>query len=168
MSKLDLFSFYIHKNEKQRVSGNVYRFSFRSYADLTQMLAFFLDLFVYLFRCSMISLYWDVSCVWAQYIYLEYGKSTMPIEPCHAFARWGVTIISCGYLPIKPKTAPFPPGKAFSLCNSFTGHCSYIHCFVGAFEKPVKWGLSGINSFLKWTNLRKIAFGGLIKIFWLY
>ena len=168
MSKLDLFSFYTHKNEKQRVSGNVYRFSFRSYADLTQMLAFFLDLFVYLFRCSMISLYWDVSCVWAQYIYLEYGKSTMPIEPCHAFARWGVTIISCGYLPIKPKTAPFPPGKAFSLCNSFTGHCSYIHCFVGAFEKPVKWGLSGINSFLKWTNLRKIAFGGLIKIFWLY
>ena len=109
MSKLDLFSFYIHKNEKQRVSGNVYRFSFRSYADLTQMLAFFLDLFVYLFRCSMISLYWDVSCVWAQYIYLESGKSTMPIEPCHVFARWGVTLISCGYLPVKPKTAPSPP-----------------------------------------------------------
>ena len=182
MSKLDLFSFYTHKNGKQRVSVNVYRFSFRSYADLTQMLAFFLDLFVYLFRCSMISLYWDVSCVWAQYIYLEYGKSTMPIEPCHAFARWGVTLISCGYLPIKPKTAPFPPRggrgqggekdfiilSAFSLCNSFTGHCSYIHCFVGEFEKPVKWGLSGMNSFLKWTNLRKIAFGGLIKIFWLY
>ena len=57
--------------------------------------------------------------------------------------------------------------SAFSLCNAFTGHCSYIHCFVGAFEKPVKWGLSGMNSFLKWTNLRKIAFGGLIKIFWL-
>ena len=109
MSKLDLFSFYIHKNEKQRVSGNVYRFSFRSYADLTQMLAFFLDLFVYLFRCSMILLFWDVSCVWAQYIYLESGKSTMPIEPCHVFARWGVTLISCGYLPVKPKTAPSPP-----------------------------------------------------------
>ena len=58
--------------------------------------------------------------------------------------------------------------SGFSLCNSFTCHCSYIHCFVGAFEKPVKWGLSGMNSFLKWTNLRKIAFGGLIKIFWLY
>ena len=28
--------------------------------------------------------------------------------------------------------------SAFSLCNAFTGHCSYIHCFVGAFEKPVK------------------------------
>ena len=109
MSKLDLFSFYIHKNEKQRVSGNVYRFSFRSYVDLTQLLAFFLDLFVYLLRCLMISLYWDVSCVWAQYIYLESGKSTMPIEPCHVFARWGVTLISCSYLPVKPKTALFPP-----------------------------------------------------------
>ena len=58
--------------------------------------------------------------------------------------------------------------SAFSLCNEFTGHCSCIHSFVGAFEKPVKWGLSGMNSFLKWTNLRKIAFGGLIKIFWLW
>ena len=34
-------------------------------------------------------------------------------------------------------------------------------------KKPVKWGLSGMNSFLKWTNLREIAFGDLIKIFWL-
>ena len=96
--------------------------------------------------------------------------------------RSNVNLISCGYLPVKPKTAPLPPPppgvggqggekdfiilSAFSLCNAFTGHCSYIHCFVGAFEKPVKWGL-GMNSFLKWTNLRKIAFGGLIKIFWL-
>ena len=109
--------------------------SFRSYVDLTQLLAFFLDLFVYLLRCLMISLYWDVSCVWAQYIYLESGKSTMPIEPCHVFARWGVTLISCGYLPVKPQTAPFPPGgeggekdfiilSAFSMCNAFTDHCS--------------------------------------------
>ena len=132
MSKLDLFSFYIHKNEKQRVSGNVYRFSFRSYVDLTQLLAFFLDLFVYLLRCLMISLYWDVSCVWAQYIYLESGKSTMPIEPCHVFARWGVTLISCGYLPVKPEK-DFIILSAFSMCNAFTSHCSYIHCFVGVF-----------------------------------
>ena len=160
MSKLDLFSFYIHKNEKQRVSGNVYRFSFRSYVDLTQLLAFFLDLFVYLLRCLMISLYWDVSCVWAQYIYLESGKSTMPIEPCHVFARWGVTLISCGYLPVKPQTAPFPPGgeggekdfiilSAFSMCNAFTDHCSYIHCFVGVFESFWKSRLN--EGFLEWT-----------------
>ena len=146
MSKLDPFSFYTHKNENHRVSGNFYLFSFRSYADLTQMLAYFLDLFVYLLRCLMISLYWDASCVWAQYIYLECGKSTMPIEPCHVFARWGVILISCGYLPVKPKTALSPPREgergekdfiilsACSMCNAFTCHCSYIHCFVGAFE----------------------------------
>ena len=40
---------------------------------------------------------------------------------------------------------PPPPGEekdekdfiilsACSMCNAFTGHCSYIHCFVGAFE----------------------------------
>ena len=125
-------SFYTHKSENHRVSGNVYRFSFHSYADLTQMLAYFLDLFVYLLRCLMISLYWDVSCVWAQYIYLESGKSTMPIEPCHVFARWGVTLISCGYLPVKPKTAlSAPPGggkgrKGFH--NSFRmQHVQRVH-----------------------------------------
>ena len=178
MSKLDLFSFYIHQNEKQRVSGNVYRFSFRSYADLTQMLAFFLDLSVYLLQCLMISLYWDVSCVWAQYIYLESGKSTMPIEPCHVFARWGETLISCGYLPVKPKTAPGGRGRK-GFHNSFLiQHAQRVHgsLFIyslfcwGIWEllkKPVKWGLSGMNSFLKWTNLRKIAFGDLIKILWL-
>ena len=43
---------------------------------------------------------------------------------------------------------PLPPGggggergekdfiilSACSMCNAFTGHCSYIHCFVGALE----------------------------------
>ena len=33
--------FIFTKMRKQRVSGNVYRFPFRSYADLTQLLAFF-------------------------------------------------------------------------------------------------------------------------------
>ena len=166
MSKLDLFSFYTHKNGKQRVSVNVYRFSFRSYADLTQMLAFFLDLFVYLFRCSMISLYWDVSCVWAQYIYLESGKSTMPIEPCHVFARWGVTLISCGYLPVKPHNS-FCIQHVPRVHGSLFINSLFCWSIWELLKKPVKWGLSGMNSFLKWTNLRKLAFGDLIKIFWL-
>ena len=63
---------------------------------------------------------------------------------------------------------PLPPRESVQPVQLVYGSLFYIHCFVGAFEKPVKWGLSGINSFLKWTNLRKIAFGGLIKIFWLY
>jgi len=95
------------------------------------IVGFFLDLFVYLLRCLMISLYWDVSCVWAQYIYLESGKSTMAIEPCHVFARWGVTLSSLIYLPVKPKTAPSPPGggkgrKGFH--NSFRiQHVQRVH-----------------------------------------
>ena len=165
----------------------------RSYADLTQMWAFFLDLFVYLLRCLIISLYWDVSCVWAQYIYLESEESTMPIEPCHVFARWGVTLVSCGYLPVNPNPTPRPAYhghltrgllrsvgiltqrrharsgiwrscqnacqrrkqkdfvilSAFSMCNAFTGHCTYIHCFVGAFERFWKSPLN--EGFLEWT-----------------
>ena len=149
MSKLDLFSFYIHKNEKATSIRKCLPVSFSQLCWPNAIVGFFLDLFVYLLRCLMISLYWDVSCVWAQYIYLESGKSTMPIEPCHVFARWGVTLISCSYLPVKPKTALSPPSpppgeekdekdfiilSACSMCNAFTGHCSYIHCFVGAFE----------------------------------
>ena len=32
-------------------------------------------------------------------------------------------------------------------------------------KKPVKWGLSGMNSFLKWTNLRKIGYSHLNERF---
>ena len=148
MSKLDLFSFYIHKNEKATSIRKCLPVSFSQLCWPNAIVGFFLDLFVYLLRCLMISLYWDVSCVWAQYIYLESGKSTMPIEPCHVFARWGVTLISCGYLPVKPEK-DFIILSAFSMCNAFTSHCSYIHCFVGVFGSFWKSRLN--EGFLEWT-----------------
>ena len=39
--------------------------------------------------------------------------------------------------------------SAFSMCNAFTGHCTYIHCFVGAFERFWKSPLN--EGFLEWT-----------------
>ena len=149
MSKIDLFSFYIHKNEKTTSIRKCLPVSFSQLCWPNAIVVFFfLDLFVYLLRCLMILLYWDVSCVWAQYIYLESGKSTMAIEPCHVFARWGVTLISCGYLPVKPEK-DFIILSAFSMGNAFTGHCSYIHCFVGVFESFWKSRLN--EGFLEWT-----------------
>ena len=181
MSKLDLFSFYTHKNWKQRVSVNVYRFSFRSYADLTQMLAFFsrfIRLSVPMFNDIIVL--GCIMCLSTIYLFgirkVNDADRTMP-RICKVRSNDNFMWLSTN----QAQNRPLPPGgggqggekdfiilSGFSLCNSFTGHCSYIHCFVGAFEKPVKRGLSGMNSFLKWTNLRKIAFGGLIKIFWLY
>ena len=41
--------------------------------------------------------------------------------------------------------------SAFSMCNAFTDHCSYIHCFVGVFESFWKSRLN--EGFLEWTVL---------------
>ena len=59
-----------------------------------------------------------------------------------------------------PKPPPFPPGgeggekdfiilSAFSICNAFTDHSSYIHCFVWVFESFWKSRLN--EGFLEWT-----------------
>ena len=108
------------------------------------IVGFFLDLFVYLLRCLMISLYWDVSCVWAQYIYLESGKSTMGIEPCHVFARWGVTLISCGYLPVKPHNS-FCIQHVPRVHGSLFINSLFCWSIWELLKKPVKWGLSEMN-----------------------
>ena len=50
----------------------------------------------------------------------------------------------------------------FRMCTAFTSRCSYIHCFVGAFESLWK-SPSNVGSLewpivWKWRNLRKTAF----------
>lgn len=55
--------------------------------------------------------------------------------------------------------------STLSMCTVFTGHCSYIHCFVGAFDSLWKSpGFLEWTILLEWTNLFKTAFQDL-KIF---
>ena len=52
--------------------------------------------------------------------------------------------------------------STLSMCTVFTGHCSYIRCFVGAFDslwkspRFLEWTI-----LLEWTNLCKTAFQDL-------
>ena len=43
----------------------------------------------------------------------------------------------------KSKQKDFIILSVFSMCTALTGHCPYIHCFVGAFESLWKSALNG-------------------------
>ena len=57
--------------------------------------------------------------------------------------------------------------STLSMCTVFTGHCSYIRCFVGAFDslwkspRFLEWTI-----LLEWTNLCKTAFQDLRYFGW--
>ena len=58
---------------------------------------------------------------------------------------------------------------SFLVCTAFTDRCSYIHCFVGAFESLWKSllnvGCLEWTTLWKWRNRRKTAFRDLRWVF---
>ena len=139
-------SFYTHKNENHRVSGNICRFSFRSHADLTQMLAYF-SRFIRLSAPMFndIIVLGCIMCLSTIYLFgirkVNDADRTMP-RICKVRSNVNFVWLSTSQTQNRPLP---PPGgekgekdfiilSACSMYNAFTGHCSYIHCFVGAFE----------------------------------
>ena len=84
------------------------------------------------------------------------ANRTMP-RICKVRSNVNFMWLSTSQTPNRP--LPPPGGKggekdfiilsAFSMCNAFTDHCSYIHCFVGVFESFWKSRLN--EGFLEWT-----------------
>ena len=75
------------------------------------------------------------------------GNRTMP-RICKVRSNVNFMWLSTSQTPNRP-LKDFIILSAFSMCNAFTDHCSYIHCFVGVFESFWKSRLN--EGFLEWT-----------------
>ena len=160
--------FIFTKMRKQRVSGNAYRFPFRSYADLTQLL-FFFSRFIRLSAPMFndIIVLGCIMCLSTIYLFgirkVNDGNRTMP-RICKVRSNVNFMWLS---------TSQTRKGFHNSFCiqrgqrvhGSLFIYSLFCWSIWELLKKPVKWGLSGMNSFLKWTNLRKIGYLHLTERF---
>ena len=94
----------------------------------------------------------------------EYYFITWAIWPIMRPIQSGIWLL-CQNTGQHHKQKDFVILSAFSMCTGLRGHCSSIHCFVGAFESfsksPLNVCFLELTILLKWTLLCKTAFQDL-------
>ena len=168
MSKIDLFSFYIHKNEKATSIRKCLPVSFSQLCWPNAIVVFF-SRFIRLSAPMFndIIVLGCIMCLSTIYLFgirkVNDGNRTMP-RICKVRSNFNFMWLS---------TSQTRKGFHNSFCiqrgqrvhGSLFIYSLFCWSIWELLKKPVKWGLSGMNSFLKWTNLRKIGYSHLNERF---